>query len=84
MIIFNRNRNYYRQQRKRAIKRKVNILRKIGGECYVNAWSGGVLGRFAKGKIHCSCRMCRCKSCDELTVRDKRKTIDALDQLSEY
>ena len=82
--MFNRNRNYYRQQRKRVIKRKVNILRKIGGEYYVNAWSGGVLGRFAKGKIHCSCRMCRCKSCDELTVRDKRKTIDALDQLSEY
>lgn len=84
MIIFNRNRNYYRQQRKRVIKRKVNILRKIGGEYYVNAWSGGAVGRFAKGKIHCSCRLCRCKSCDELTVRDKRKTIDALDQLSEY
>ena len=82
--MFNRNRNYYRQQRKRVIKRKVDILRKIGGEYYVNAWSGGVRGRFAKGKIHCSCRMCRCKSCDELTVRDKRKTIDALDQLSEY
>lgn len=50
----------------------------------MNAWSGGAVGRFAKGKIHCSCRLCRCKSCDELTVRDKRKTIDALDQLSGY
>ena len=76
-----RDRGYFRKQRKRAIHRKEGILRRIGGEELVQAWSRGVIGRFAKGKIHCSCFMCRRKSYDEPTYRDKRMMLSAQDQL---
>ena len=76
-----RDRDYFRKQRQRAIHRKERILRRIGGEDYVRAWSRGASGRFAKGKIHCSCPMCRMKSYDELTRRDKRMALSAQHQL---
>ena len=79
----NRDRSYYRKQRKRAIRRKEGILRRIGGEAYVCAWAHGTSGRFAKGKIHCSCWMCRRKSYDDPQLRDKRMAIDASEQVCE-
>lgn len=79
----NRDRSYYRWQRKRAIHRKEGILRRIGGDEYVRAWSRGSSGRFAKGKIHCSCWMCRRKSYDDPPIRDKRMAADAAEQLCE-
>lgn len=79
----NRDRSYYRNQRKRAIHRKEGILRRIGGEAYVRAWAHGSTGRFAKGKIHCSCWMCRTKSYDNPQIRDKRMAADAAEQLRE-
>ena len=77
----NRDRRYHRMQRCRAIHRKIGILRRIGGEQYVLAWSHGKTGRFAKGKIHCSCPMCRSKSYDEEHIRDKRMKQAADEQL---
>ncbi len=79
----NRDRSYYRKQRKRAIHRKVGILRRIGGEDYLRAWTRGGSGHLAKGKIHCSCWMCRRKSYDDPQIRDKRMATDAVDQLRE-
>lgn len=79
----NRTRDYYRKQRKRAIRRKSGILRRIGGEQYVHAWAQGSTGRFAKGKIHCSCWMCRTKSYDEASIRDKRLSLTFEDRLRE-
>lgn len=79
----NRDRSYYRKQRKRAIHRKEELLRRIGGDEYVRAWAHGSTGRFAKGKIHCSCQMCRIKSYDDPQVRDKRRAMDAAQQLKE-
>jgi hypothetical protein len=74
MIILNRSRAYYREQRIRAINRKKGILKRLGGDDLVQAWSGGgVFGRFAKGKIHCSCWMCRTKSYDEKKHNDRKK-----------
>ena len=55
----NRDRSYYRKQRMRAIHRKETILRQLGGEENVLAWEHGAAGRLSKGKIHCSCWMCR-------------------------
>jgi len=80
-----KSRAYRRTQRQRVICRKVRILRKYGGEKYVNGWSAGgkKLGRFAKGKIHCSCPMCRRKSYDELSHTDRKKLIDAQQQIDE-
>lgn len=79
----NRDRNYYRKQRRRAIRRKQEILRRIGGEAYVCAWSNGAAGRFAKGRIHCSCWMCHRKSYDDPQIRDKRMSMDAAEQFRE-
>jgi hypothetical protein len=79
-----KNRAYRRSQRLRVIKRKIRLLRKYGGDKYVLAWSGGgKTGRFAKGKIHCSCWMCRTKSYDNLSHADSKKMIDAQQQLNE-
>jgi hypothetical protein len=62
-----RTREYRRLQRMWVIKRKARILNEKGGDENVLAWShGGEIGRFAKGKIHCSCWMCRNKSYDNL------------------
>ena len=79
----NRDRSYYRKQRKRAIHRRQKILRQLGGEENVRAWARGATGRFSKGKIHCSCWMCRRKSYDEPRIRDKRAAIAAAEQLLE-
>lgn len=79
----NRDRSYYRKQRKRAIHRKEALLRRIGGEAYARQWAHGATGRFAKGKIHCACWMCRKKSYDDPQIRDKRMAIDAAEQLCE-
>ena len=78
-----KTRAYRRSQRDRVINRKICILRKIGGENNVFAWSRGKRGRFAKGKIHCSCYMCRTKSYDTLSHADKRKLLIVQQQLSE-
>lgn len=79
----NRDPSCYRKQRKRAIHRKKELLRRIGGEAYVHAWAWGATGRFVKGKIHCSCWMCRRKSYDDPQIRDKRVAMDATEQLCE-
>ena len=79
-----KNRAYRRSQRLRVIRRKICLLRKYGGDNYVLAWSGGgKTGRFAKGKIHCSCYMCRRKSYDFLSHADRKKLIAARQQLNE-
>ena len=59
----------------RAIHRKEGILKRIGGEEYIRAWTGGTPGRLAKGKIHCSCPMCRKKSYDSPSVTMDGKKI---------
>lgn len=79
-----RGRGYYRSQRKRTIRRKRNLLYGIGGHDYWWAWTRGANGRLAKGKIHCSCPMCRRKSYDDPAVWDKRATGKAKDMISEY
>ena len=79
----NRDRNYYRKQRKHAIHRKERILLKIGGEVFLHGWAHGAVGRFAKGKIHCSCPMCRLKSYEYPQARDLRQANDADLQLRE-
>lgn len=79
----NRDRSYYRKQRRRTIQRKENMLRQLGSEAFVSAWARGAPGRLSKGKIHCSCWMCRRKSYDDLGIRDKRMNLCADEQLRE-
>lgn len=79
-----RDRAYYRYQRKRHIKRKMGILRRLGGAEYLTAWSRDEYGRLSKGKIHCSCWMCRAKSYDEPTHSDRQARELADQQVKEY
>lgn len=65
-----RGRAYYRHHRQRAIDRKYNILRE--NKPWALEWYARDKGRLSKGKIHCSCSLCRTKSKDELKFRDKR------------
>ncbi|WP_071429054.1 hypothetical protein [Angelakisella massiliensis] len=69
----NRDRSYYRRQRQRTIKRKKHLLLEIGGQQYLEGWTGGVPGRLAKGKIHCSCPLCRLKFQDQPSHRDRKR-----------
>ncbi|KIL40250.1 hypothetical protein SD70_14960 [Gordoniibacillus kamchatkensis] len=50
-----RTRAYYRHHRKRVIQRKSKIARQFG-------WHVKFAGKFAMGKIHCSCFYCRRKT----------------------
>jgi len=79
-----RNRAYYHYQRRRTILRKMRILKRIGNFENMNAWSRGQYGRLAKGKIHCSCWMCRTKSKDQISHRDAKHKISAYQQMSDY
>ena len=80
----NRDNGYYRYQRKRTIRRKDRILHFWGSPEDVESWERGAKGRLAKGKIHCSCPMCRRKSYDDPAVRDKRATGKAKEMIIEY
>ena len=72
-----KDRAYYRWQRNRAIRRKLGILNRIGGEALAEGWTRGNNGRLAKGKIHCSCWMCRTRSFDRLPHSDLKCKLDA-------
>ena len=80
VIELNHNRAYYRHHRERVIHRKVNMLRAYGGRKNVDAWTHGHPGRLSKGKIHCSCFMCRRKSFDRPKHRDVKQHLDARQQ----
>ncbi len=80
----NRDRAYYRKQRKRIIRNKSRLLKRLGGGDLYEGWTRGYPGRLAKGKIHCSCWMCRTKSYDYLLHRDVRQKLDARQQTEEY
>ena len=72
-----RTREYRRFQRRRAIHHKQMILRdywKLHGESF---WTPVRIGMLAKGKVHCSCWMCRSKSYDDPGISDKRKAVSA-------
>ena len=80
-----RGRDWRRFQRNRTIHRKVDILRGIGGDENVKAWTGGgYIGVLSKNKIHCSCWMCRAKSYDEPAHSDWKAQVGADQQVREY
>lgn len=78
-----RTRSWRRFRRGCAIARKAGVLRRKWGAEEVKIWTGGETGRLAKGKIHCSCRMCRRKSRDERSAPDRRAQISMQQQTRE-
>lgn len=86
----NRTIAYYRHHRKRVIRRKCNILKQLWGREAFEGYfskdgkSGAAFGTLSKGKVHCSCPMCRTKSYDELSHRDKKRLENMRQQIKEY
>ena len=69
-----RDRNYRREVRKKAINKKLNIRKFLWGTEEVNKYyEHNPIGALDKGKVHCSCPLCRTKSYDELSRKDKSK-----------
>lgn len=80
-----RSRGYFREQRRKAIQRKFLIEKKRLGSPIANEiYDERKKGQLDKGKIHCSCPMCRTKTYDELSHRDKVKLLKANQQLIQY
>ena len=74
----NRTRDYYRKQRAKHIARKKRIIRGLNGY-----WGYEHEGELAKGKIHCSCPWCRCKSYDHKAAKDLAR-IEAMNESEAY
>jgi hypothetical protein len=53
----NHNRGYYREMRKKHIRRRKRI-----DQMYGDYWQYKYEGELSKGKIHCSCGMCMAKT----------------------
>ncbi len=62
-----RSRAYTRYQRRAHISRKKRIIKNVG--CWVTKFDG----QLSKGKIHCSCWLCRMKSYEYIKASDIRK-----------
>lgn len=75
----NRTRNDRRVLRRRKIRSRCALLMRIGGSAMLEGWTHGAPGRLAKGKLHCSCGMCRLKS-RELPGRREMRQQDAYRQ----
>lgn len=76
----NREKSYYREMRRKHINRKKNIVKKaysLIDDYYEHD------GMYSKGKIHCSCWMCRRKSYDEARMMDKRNAAKQIYSLQE-
>jgi hypothetical protein len=65
----NKNRAYYRHHRERVINRNSKLAKQFYGDGYYK-----YPGQFSKGKIHCSCGMCRIKTrYNGWSMSDRRK-----------
>lgn len=71
-----RDRAYLRNQRRRIINKKYHIREFTWGkESTKEYYENNPKGELSKGKIHCSCSMCRKKSYDKISHRDKKKLL---------
>lgn len=65
LFIMQRSKSFRRKQRANAIKRKSYIA------SHVLCWSSFTPGTLSKGKVHCSCVLCRGKTKQNMGVRDR-------------
>lgn len=77
-----RNKAYYRYQRERNIEKKYSKRKKLWGtEMTESYYSSNPKGELSKGKIHCSCPMCREKSYERKSHRDRKMMyIDSFEE----
>lgn len=74
-----RGRSYSRRERARNIRRKSKILRNTTGDVSVKH-----KGMLSKGKVHCSCALCRTKSSDSPHISRLREDARMKAMLEEY
>lgn len=74
-----REKMYYRKMRTAAIARKIRKSHYYTPEGYYKH-----KGKYSKNKIHCSCPLCRLKSCEYQSKSDMNKLIDYRQQFDEY
>ncbi|MDE7244968.1 MAG: hypothetical protein K2O18_13485 [Oscillospiraceae bacterium] len=75
----NRTAEFRRHQRWTHINRKKQIIKKQG-----EYWHYKHEGDLDKGKIHCSCPMCRRKLYDLASISSQRRTASDIDTLLDY
>jgi hypothetical protein len=73
-----RTKSYRRYQRQRVIDWKKRFIKQSG-----SGWHYEHEGTLAKGKIHCSCWMCRYRG-ELLDKREKLLDYDMEQQIKEY
>lgn len=84
-----RSADYYRHHRERVINRKYNIRKELWGskvtEDYYDHEDGGkAKGTLSKGKIHCSCPMCK-GHCDyEEKISNQKKIRSVEEAIKDY
>lgn len=78
----NHTRDYYRKQRLKHIKRKERMINQWSYDKEHPYWVAPA-GALSKGKIHCSCRICRCKSYDYKKAKDLAR-IEAMNESEKY
>lgn len=79
-----RSRAYARTQRRRAIHHKAMILRDYWHENGSEYWNAKRIGALDKGKVHCSCPICRRKSYDRLRTSEIRKNNRDEQKVADY
>lgn len=85
----NRSKSYQRHQRDRVIAKKVYIYTIVMGNELIEYRNGHDFphfrGRFAKGKVHCSCWMCSPKTRHgERKINEQKKLESMKHQLKNY
>lgn len=82
-ILAMRDRAYYRKMRAKHIKRK----KRIAEYYYGFGWAYPFDGMYSKGKVHCSCRMCRSRDYNGKHIKTRQEIKsedDAVDQIEFY
>ena len=78
----NHTRDYYRRQRAKHIARKQRMINQWSYDKEHPYWVAPA-GALSKGKIHCSCWMCRRKSYDHKAAKDLAR-IEAMNESEKY
>ena len=78
----NRSKAYIRHQRERIIRKKWTILKDV---MLRESEFMPVRGRLSKGKVHCSCRMCRYEQFHSIPKAKHKAKLKAMEQeIDEY
>lgn len=76
-----RTKAYYRYQRNRSIQRKLTIIKNVWGyDEHSDREHPYMLkpGKLSKGKLNCSCKMCKYKKHYDIPKKQTKSTLDLM------